>query len=189
MVYSTPGLPAFTISWSLVRLTSVESVMPSNCFILCPPSPPVFGLSQHEGLFQWVGCSHQVAKLLELRLQHLSMSFQSWFPLGLAGLISLHFRGLCETYRSQMIKARVIPGCLQWQQSRWQSRCVHGPCHRKISHTNKNFIRKTLNSGFNQEAGNTKLAKEICVPLVFIHRKLTFCSHVWAKGTFQVVQW
>ena len=26
------------------------------------PSPPVFNLSQHQGLFQWVGFSHQVAK-------------------------------------------------------------------------------------------------------------------------------
>ena len=27
-------------------------------------------LSQHQGLFQWVGSSHQVAKVLELQLQH-----------------------------------------------------------------------------------------------------------------------
>ena len=52
MDYSMPGLPAFTISWSLLRLRSIESLMLSNCFILCHPSPPVFGLSQNEGLFQ-----------------------------------------------------------------------------------------------------------------------------------------
>ena len=33
---------------------------------LLPPSPPVFNLSQHQGLFQWVGSSHQVAKVIEL---------------------------------------------------------------------------------------------------------------------------
>ena len=38
------------------------------------PSPPAFNLSQHQGLFQWVGSSHQVAKVLELQLQH--QSFQ-----------------------------------------------------------------------------------------------------------------
>ena len=38
------------------------------------PSPPAFSLSQHQGLFQWVGSSHQVAKVLELQLQH--QSFQ-----------------------------------------------------------------------------------------------------------------
>ena len=38
------------------------------------PFPPAFDLSQHQGLFQWVGSSHQVAKVLELQLQH--QSFQ-----------------------------------------------------------------------------------------------------------------
>ena len=35
-----------------------------------PLSPPVFNLSQHQGLLQWVGSSHQVAKVLEFQLQH-----------------------------------------------------------------------------------------------------------------------
>ena len=38
------------------------------------PSPPTLNLSQHQGLFQWVSCSHQVAKVLEFQLQH--QSFQ-----------------------------------------------------------------------------------------------------------------
>ena len=33
------------------------------------PSPPAFSLSQHQGLFQWVSSSHQLAKVLELQLQ------------------------------------------------------------------------------------------------------------------------
>ena len=40
---------------------------------LSPPSP-FLNLSQHQDLFQWVGSLHQVAKLLELQLQH--QSFQ-----------------------------------------------------------------------------------------------------------------
>ena len=36
------------------------------------PSPPAFSLSQHQGLFQRVSSSHQVAKILELQLQHQS---------------------------------------------------------------------------------------------------------------------
>ena len=31
------------------------------------PSPPAFSLSQHQGLFQWVSSSHQMAKVLELQ--------------------------------------------------------------------------------------------------------------------------
>ena len=38
------------------------------------PFPPAFNLSQHQGLFQWVNFSHQVAKVLEFQLQH--QSFQ-----------------------------------------------------------------------------------------------------------------
>ena len=37
-------------------------------------SPPHFNHSQHQGLFQWVSSSHQVAKVLEFQLQH--QSFQ-----------------------------------------------------------------------------------------------------------------
>ena len=42
-----------TNSQSLLKLTSIKSVMPSNHLILCrPPSPPAFNLSQHQSLFQ-----------------------------------------------------------------------------------------------------------------------------------------
>ena len=41
---------SFTISWSLLELMSIESVMPSNTLILSSPSPPAFNLSQHQGL-------------------------------------------------------------------------------------------------------------------------------------------
>ena len=34
-----------------------------------------FNLSQHQGLFQWVGFLHQVAKVLELQLQHHSFQW------------------------------------------------------------------------------------------------------------------
>ena len=40
--------------------------MPSNHLIPSSPSPPAFNDSQHQGLFQWVSSSHQVAKVLEL---------------------------------------------------------------------------------------------------------------------------
>ena len=45
-----------------------DSIQPSHP--LLPPSPPVLNLSQHQGLFQWVGFSHQMAKVLELQLQY-----------------------------------------------------------------------------------------------------------------------
>ena len=43
---------------------------------LSSPLPPAFNISQHQGLFQWVSSSNQVAKVLELQLQH--QSLQDW---------------------------------------------------------------------------------------------------------------
>ena len=58
------------ISRSLLKFMSIESMMLSNHLILCqPPSPFALNLSQHQGLFQWVSSSHQVAKVLELQHQ------------------------------------------------------------------------------------------------------------------------
>ena len=45
---------SFTISWSLLKLMSIESVMPSN-HLSCPlsfPSPLALNLSQHQDLFR-----------------------------------------------------------------------------------------------------------------------------------------
>ena len=43
---------SITNSWSLPKLMSTESVMPSNHLILSSPSPLALNLSQHEGLFK-----------------------------------------------------------------------------------------------------------------------------------------
>ena len=50
-----------------------DAIQPSHP--LLSPSPPDLNLSQHQGLFQWVGSLHQVAKVLELQLQHLSFQW------------------------------------------------------------------------------------------------------------------
>ena len=42
---------------------------------LLPTPAPLLHLSQHQDLFQWIGSSHQVAKVLELQLQHQSIQW------------------------------------------------------------------------------------------------------------------
>ena len=49
-----------------------DAIYPSHP--LSPPSPPAPNPSQHQGLFQWVNSSHEVAKVLEFQLQ--PQSFQ-----------------------------------------------------------------------------------------------------------------
>ena len=60
---STPGFLAlhYLPGFSQVHVHRVgDAVQPSHP--LLSPSPPAFNLSQHQGLFQWVDSSHQVAK-------------------------------------------------------------------------------------------------------------------------------
>ena len=78
MYWSTPGLP---FHHQLPEFTQThvhwvdDAIQPSHP--LSSPSPPALNLSQHQGLFQWVNSSNQVAKLLQFQLQH--QSFQ-WTP-------------------------------------------------------------------------------------------------------------
>ena len=85
-------------SQSLLKLISVESVMPSNYLIFCCPSLPALNISQHQGLFQRVGSLHQVAKVFELQLQHQSFQWIFRIPLGLTGLISLQSKALSRVF-------------------------------------------------------------------------------------------
>ena len=77
---------SFTISWSLLKLMSVESVMPSNHLILCrPQSFPASGSFPVSQLFASGGQSIGASASASVP----SMNIQCWFRLGLTGLISL----------------------------------------------------------------------------------------------------
>ena len=67
---------SLTVSQSLLKLMSIESVMLSNHLILGHPLL-LSSVFPSITVFQWVNSSHQVAKVLELPLQH--QSFQSTF--------------------------------------------------------------------------------------------------------------
>ena len=77
----SPGVAQIHVHW---LSDAIQSFHP-----LLPPSPPALNHSQHQGLFQWVGSSHQVAKVLNLQFQHQSfheysglISFRiDWFDL------------------------------------------------------------------------------------------------------------
>ena len=75
MDYSTPGLPVHhqLPEFTQTHVRQVGDAIQSSHSLLSP-SLPDLNLSQHQGLFQWVRSSHQVAKVLEFQLQH--QSFQ-----------------------------------------------------------------------------------------------------------------
>ena len=70
---STPGflVPHHLPEFAQSRVHWVGDAIQSS---LSSPSSPALNLSQHQGLFPRVGSWHQVAKVLELQLQH--QSFQ-----------------------------------------------------------------------------------------------------------------
>ena len=88
---------SFTISWSLLKLMSIESVMPSNHLILCYPlllltsiilSIRVFFPNELALFIKWPqywSFSFSIS---------LPMNIQGWFPLRLTSLISLLSKGL-----------------------------------------------------------------------------------------------
>ena len=80
-LFATPWTAAqqaslsLTISQSLLKFMSTVLMMTSNLTLLSP-SPPALNLYHHHGLFQWIDFLHQVAKALELQLQHQSFQWR-----------------------------------------------------------------------------------------------------------------
>ena len=79
---SMPGFPVHQqlLEFSQIHVHWVVDVLQPSHFP-SSPSPPAFNLSQHQGHFQWVGSSHQVAKVL-------SFSFSTSPSNDYSGLIS-----------------------------------------------------------------------------------------------------
>ena len=116
--------PSITNFWSLLKLMSIESMIPSNHLILC--FPPAFNLSQHQGLFKWVSSLHRVAKVLELLLQH--QSFQWIFrmnSLRLTGLISLQSKGLSTVFSNTTVQKLQKHQVFGAQLSLWSNSHIH----------------------------------------------------------------
>ena len=78
MNYSISGFPVLhcLLEFAQTHVHGVsDAIQPSHP--LLPPSPLALHPSQHQSLFQCVGSLHQVARVLELQLQH--QSFQQIF--------------------------------------------------------------------------------------------------------------
>jgi len=89
---------SFTISQSLLKLMSIESVMPSNHVIFCRPLlllPSIFP-SIRSFPVSWLFTSGGQSS--EASASVLPMNVQDWFPLELTGLVSLQFKGLSRVF-------------------------------------------------------------------------------------------
>ena len=107
-LFATPWTAArqaslyITSSWSLLKLMSIELVMPSNLLLLCHPlllssvfpSIRVFSMSQFFASGgQSIGASASV----------LPKNIQDWFPLGWTGWISFQFKELLRVFSNTTV--------------------------------------------------------------------------------------
>ena len=111
-LFATPWIAArqaslsITNSRSLLKLMSIESVMPSNYLILCCPLlllpsifPSIRVFSNESVLhirWQSIGVSASASVL--------PMNIQDWFPLGWTGLISLWCKGLSRVFSNTTVQ-------------------------------------------------------------------------------------
>ena len=113
---------SFTISQSLLKLRFIESVMPSNCLILCypfllPPSvfPSIRVFSDESALcIRW-------PKYWNFNFSP-SDDIQGWFPLRLTGLISLQSRASSRVFSSTTVRKHQFFGT---QPSLWSNSHIH----------------------------------------------------------------
>ena len=95
-----------TYSRSLLKLTSIESVMPTSHLILCRPLlllpsifPSLLGSFKMSQLFISDGQSIRVSASTSV----LPMNIQDWFPLGWTGWISLQSKGLSRVFSNTTV--------------------------------------------------------------------------------------
>ena len=114
--FATPWIAArqaslsITNSQSSLKITSIESVMPSNYLILChsllllPSIFPSIRVFSNE----LVLCTRWSKYWSFSSASILSMNIQDWFPLGLTVLISFQFKGLKSLLRHYSSKASIL---------------------------------------------------------------------------------
>ena len=113
---------SLTISWSLPRFMSIESVMPFNLssvvpFSSCPHPFPASGSFPVSWLFtsgDWSTGASASASVLPVNIQ-------GWFPLELTDLISLHTKGLSRVFSSTTIWKQFFGA----QPSLWSNSHIH----------------------------------------------------------------
>ena len=119
--HSLPGSPVL-LAFAPIHVHWIsDAIQPSHP--LSPPSLFAFNLSQHQGLFQCVGSSHQVPKILELHL-HISSSnaYSESISFRLDWLDLLAVQGLSRVFSNTIVQKHQFFGA---QPSLWSSSHIH----------------------------------------------------------------
>ena len=106
MDWSSQASLSFTISWSLPKLISIESVMPANHLVLCHPLlhlPSIFFPASGSFPMSWLFTSGGQNVGVSASASVLPMNIQDWFPLRLTGWISLQSKGFSRIFPSTTV--------------------------------------------------------------------------------------
>ena len=111
---------SFTVSWSLLKLMSIESITLSNYLILCHPLillPQSFPAS---GSFpvSWLFASDSQSIGVSASASVLPINTQDWFLWGLTGLIPLQSKGLSMVFFNTTVQKHQFFGA---QLSLWSN--------------------------------------------------------------------
>ena len=125
-LFATPWIAAhqaslsINISRSSLKLTSIESVMPSSHLILChpllllPPTPPSIRVFSNESTpLAWGSQSTGVSALASF----LPKNTQDWSPLEWTGWISLKSKGLSRVFSNTTVQKYQFFGTQVWPKS------------------------------------------------------------------------
>ena len=124
-LFVTPWIAArqaslsITNSRSSLRLTAIESVMPSSHLILCrpvlllPSFPPSIRVFSNESPFAWGGQSIRVSASASV----LPMNTQDWSPLEWTSWISLQSKGLSRVFSNTTVQKHQFFGAQPSSQS------------------------------------------------------------------------
>ena len=115
---------------------------------LFPPSPPALNCSQSQGLVQYAGPLHHVAKVLRASASAsvLPMNIQGWLPLGLTGLIFLLSKGLSRVFSSTTTQKHQF---FNTKPSLWSNSHIHTWLLENHSFDNADFCWKSDSHLFN----------------------------------------
>ena len=89
---------SFTISWSLLKLMSIKSVMPSNHLVLYYLLLLLLSMFPALGSFLMSQFFASGGQSIRASASVLPMNIQDYFPLGLTRLISLQPKGLSRVF-------------------------------------------------------------------------------------------
>ena len=95
---------SITNSQSLLKLMSIESVIPSSHLILCHPLLFLRWIFPASGSFQMSQFFTSGGQSIGASASVFPMNIRDWFPLGLTGLISLQSKGLSRVFSNTTVQ-------------------------------------------------------------------------------------